>query len=96
MYTSDLCPQTFRDCSSPARRTLSYLVEEVDLGDGVAVVPRVLHQQRYQAHKGVQGVETLGAHQSGRVRLLAEGAVAQVDAHLRAQAEEASDEVVRL
>ena len=53
-------------------------------------------EQSNEPHEGVQGVEALGPDQGGGVRLLGQGSVAQIHAHLGAQAEEARDQVVRL
>ena len=39
----------------------AYLVKQVDLGDSVTRITGVLHQQRNQPNKGVQGVEALGS-----------------------------------
>lgn len=72
------------------------LVEQVDLGDGIGRVARVLDEQPDEAHERVERVEAFGADQRRAVRLLPERAVTQVDAHLRTEAEEARDEVVRL
>jgi len=72
------------------------LVEKVDLGDGVLLVARVLHQQGDQAHKSIQGVETFRSDQSLVAVLLSKSPVAQVDAHLGGHSEESGDQVVRL
>jgi hypothetical protein len=78
----------------------SYLIEQVDLGDGVGRVSGVLHQQRNEPDECVERVEALGADEGGSVagagRGFAQRAVTQVHTHLRAQAEEARDQVVRL
>ena len=78
------------------KQTSAHIIQQVDLGDGVAGVPGVLHQQGDEPDERVQGVETLGADQRGAVVGLGQRAVAQIHAHLRTQAEEARDEVVRL
>lgn len=55
----------------------------------------MFHQQRNEPHESVQCVEALGAHDHWRgVVLFGERPVAQIDAHLGAQTEEAGDEVV--
>ena len=41
---------------------LAYLVEQVDLGDGVLLVAGVLHQEGDQPHKSIQCVEAFGSH----------------------------------
>ena len=72
----------------------SHLVKEVDLGDRVACISGVLHQQSYQSDKGIQCVKALSPDQCWAVRLISQGTITQVHAHFRAQAEEPSDEVI--
>ena len=48
----------------------AYLVKKVDLCDGVTRITRVLHQQRNQPNKGVQGVEALGSVNKSSIVLL--------------------------
>lgn len=60
----------------------------------------MLDQQRNEAYEGVQVVVALGTDDGGAggrvVLLLGLGTVADLHAHLRAEAEEACDQVVRL
>ena len=53
-------------------------------------------EERDEPYEGVEGVETLGAHQRRAVCLLRQCSVAQVYAHLGAQAEEPGDQIVCL
>ena len=39
---------------------IAYLIEQVDLGDGVGGVPRVPHQYHHQLHKGIHRMVALG------------------------------------
>ena len=53
---------------------VTYLVEQVDLGDRVLRLAAVLDEQRDEADVGVQRVKALGTHQRRRrVALLAQG-----------------------
>lgn len=78
----------------------SYLVEQVDLGDCVGGLSRVLDQQSDEANKGVQVVVALGSDDGGAGRrivlLLGLGAVADLHTHLCAQPEETRDQVISL
>ena len=53
-------------------------------------------EERYESNEGIEGVETLSAHQRRAVSLLRQRPVAQVNTHLSAEAEETRDQVVCL
>lgn len=85
---------------SPLCCSCVHLVEEIDLGDGVGGLSRVLDQQGDEPHKGVQVVVTLGSDDGCTgcrvVLLLSLSAVADLHTHFCAQPEESCDQVIRL
>jgi len=79
---------------------IKYLVEEVDLCHRVGGFSRVLDQQRYEPHKGIQVVVTLGPDDGCTgcwvVLLLGLSSVAYLNTHFCAQPEEPCDQVIGL
>lgn len=79
------------------RRTPN-LIQEIDLCDCVGCLPRVLHQQCNEPHKGIQVVVALGSNHSGVgcriVLLLGQGSIADLNTHFGAKTEKTGDQVI--
>jgi len=75
---------------------MPYLVEQIDLGIGVAGIARMPQQQLNQSNERVERVKALHADARHHLARLRQRSIAQINTHLGTQPEEPCDEVVRL
>lgn len=96
--TSGLSAKVQDTLNAMRTRRIPNLIQEVDLCDCVGCLPRVLHQQCNESHKGIQVVVALGSNHGGVgcriVLLLGQGSIADLNTHFGAKTEKTGDQVI--
>ena len=77
------------------RRWATHFIEQVDLGILAAVVTGMPQKKLNETHECIQRMETLCSDPRHHgIRIFRQRSVAQVDAHLRTEAEKSCDQII--